>query len=175
VPSLSSTNAKRLTLLALLACIPPALPQVTLPGHRVALPLGPILLQAQGKGDQIYACQDSANGPAWILARPDAVLFNAQGNKVGTHGAGPSWHHNDGSSVEGVVLEKTPAKAPDSVPWLVLRASNHQGSGLFSQVDTIERTETCGGLAPAQGCDATHLGAEVRAPYTATYTFHGKL
>jgi hypothetical protein len=143
--------------------------------------LGPVLLELQGKGDQVYTCQTAGDTPAWVLDHPDASLRDSHGATVGTHGAtvgthgaGPTWHYNDGSSVQGTVLEKTPAQAPSSIPWLLLRASKHEGSGILTQVDTIQRTDTHGGAAPSTGCDAAHLGAQLRVPYTATYTFRAR-
>ena len=36
----------------------------------------------------------------------------------------------------------------------------------------MQRLDTVGGVAPTEGCDETHAGAEVRAPYEATYAFY---
>jgi hypothetical protein len=72
------------------------------------------------------------------------------------------------------VVEKMVAAEPRAIPWLLLRVTSHQGSGMLANVATIRRTETHGGVAPAQGCDSSMVGATVRVPYTATYTFYGK-
>jgi hypothetical protein len=131
---------------------------------------GPLLLAVQGKGDQVYRCAAGA----WTLIRPDAVLFDDKGVQVGKHGAGPFWQYKDGSVVHGELVSKKAAPDAADVPWLVLRASAHDGDGLLSQVVTIERVETHGGQPPAVGCDAAHAGAELRVPYTAKYSFYGK-
>jgi uncharacterized protein DUF3455 len=126
-----------------------------------------LILQAKAAGDQIYVC----DGSSWTFSRPDARLFDEAGKQIGTHFAGPTWEHNDGSRVIGkAVANATPD--PDSIPWLLLEAKGHEGSGLLSTVTSIQRIETKGGKAPAEGCDAAHKGQETRAHYTATYLFY---
>jgi hypothetical protein len=73
--------------------------------------------------------------------------------------------------VVGEPLVASPAPSAGAIAWLVLRAKSHEGSGLFAHVVYVARTETSGGVAPATGCDAAHLHAETRVPYSATYTF----
>ena len=55
---------------------------------------------------------------------------------------------------------------------VLLTATAHTGDGLFANVTSIQRLSTTGGLAPATGCDADHVGAEARVPYTADYFFY---
>jgi hypothetical protein len=66
------------------------------------------------------------------------------------------------------------AAAPDgkSIPWLLLRTASVGGPGLFGDVTWIQRLDTAGGAAPATGCDAAHLNAEVLVPYRADYFFY---
>ena len=64
-----------------------------------------------------------------------------------------------------------PAPRPGSIPWLLLRAKSHSGSGAFASVGYIARIRTEGGVAPAAGCDAAHTGAERRVAYSASYVF----
>jgi hypothetical protein len=52
-------------------------------------------LQANADGDQIYVC----DGSNWMLSRPDAKLFAYSGEQIGSHFAGPTWEHSDGSRV----------------------------------------------------------------------------
>ena len=126
-----------------------------------------LILQANAAGDQIYVC----DGSSWTFSKPDARLFDEAGKQIGTHFAGPTWEHSDGSRVMGkAVANATPD--PDSIPWLLLEAKGHEGSGLLSTVTSIQRIETKGGKAPAEGCDAAHKGQETRAHYTATYLFY---
>ena len=42
----------------------------------------------------------------------------------------------------------------------------------MTKVTSIQRLSTTGGKAPASGCDAAHIGAEVEIPYTADYFFY---
>ena len=135
---------------------------------------GPALLTVLGRGVQVYRCDAASAPPAWVLDHPEADLLNPQGKLVGHHDAGPAWHLEDGSSVQGKLLEKTPAPQPSDIPWLLLHASVHQGTGLLTLAEMIRRTETHGGVAPRQGCDSSTVGATVNVPYMATYTFYGK-
>ena len=132
------------------------------------------ILTVKGDGVQIYACKDAAGGSGaqWTLVAPDAKLLDVAGKVVGTHGAGPFWKGVDGSLVKGQVVTKNNAPGAGDVPWLLLKASAHEGDGVMSKVEFIRRTETHGGAAPATGCDAQHLNVELRVPYTATYTFY---
>ena len=91
---------------------------------------------------------------------------------VGTHFAGPTWQGQDGSAVIGAVLERADSPDQGAIPWLLLEAKQHAGSGAFSTITHIQRLDTAGGAAPTEGCDADHAGEEVRAPYTATYAFY---
>jgi hypothetical protein len=130
------------------------------------------ILTVTGKGVQIYACQRAAAAPQWVFQAPEATLLNAAGNTVGTHAAGPIWRSNDGSTVKGDLLQKGASPEPGAIPWLLLKASTTTGSGVMTRVEFIRRSDTHGGIAPATGCDAQHLTAVTRVPYTATYTFY---
>lgn len=129
-------------------------------------------IELLGKGVQIYTCTAGPAGPAWSLKAPEATLRNSAGHVVGQHFAGPTWQATDGSKVVGAPLVASVPRGPASVPWLVLRATENDGeAGLFARVAYIVRSRTIGGIAPATGCDAGHTGAEIRIPYSATYTF----
>jgi hypothetical protein len=130
------------------------------------------ILTVTGKGVQIYACQKTASAPQWIFQAPEATLFNAAGDPVGTHGAGPVWRSQDGSSVKGELLQKSASPEPTAIPWLLLKAASASGSGIMTRVEFIRRSDTNGGIAPTTGCDAQHLNAVSRVPYTAAYTFY---
>jgi hypothetical protein len=130
------------------------------------------ILTVTGKGVQIYICQQAAAGPQWILQAPEATLIDASGKPVGTHGAGPIWKSNDGSTVKGELLQKSASPEATSIPWLLLKAVSPSGSGIMTRVEYIRRSDTHGGASSATGCDAQHLNAISRVPYTATYTFY---
>jgi hypothetical protein len=128
-------------------------------------------IEAFGKGVQIYACKATGGSFAWTLTGPEATLSDAKGNVIAKHFAGPSWQANDGSTVVGEPLNASPSPDADAIPWLVLHAKSHTGSGAMANVAYIVRTRTEGGVAPATGCDAGHAGAETRVAYSAVYLF----
>jgi Protein of unknown function (DUF3455) len=131
----------------------------------------PPAIEALGKGVQIYTCKASNGVYAWTLKAPDASLSDAKGNVIGKHFAGPSWQANDGSTVVGEPLNVSPSPDAGAVAWIVLHAKSHTGDGVMANVQYIVRTGTHGGVAPSSGCDASHAGAEVHVPYSATYLF----
>ncbi len=128
----------------------------------------------RGVGAQVYVClaAPGAAGYAWTLQKPDAKLTDRQGVPTGTHGAGPVWTSNDGSSVIGKKLADAPSPAGDAIPWLLLRAEKTTGHGVFSDVTFIQRVQTQHGKAPTSGCDAGKKGAEARVDYSADYYFY---
>jgi hypothetical protein len=130
------------------------------------------ILTVTGKGVQIYTCQQAAAGPQWVFQAPEATLIDASGNPVGTHGAGPIWKSNDGSTIKGELLQKSASPEPTSIPWLLLKAVSPSGSGIMTRVEFIRRYNAHGGVSPTTGCDAQHLKVVSRVPYTATYTFY---
>ncbi len=133
-----------------------------------------LLFDLAAQGVQIYTCEakpDDATAFVWTFKAPEADLFNKNGDVVGTHFAGPTWQGYDGSSVAGAVLERADSPDTGSIPWLLLEATEHTGAGAFSTITHVQRLDTVGGAAPAEGCDADHAGDEVRQPYEATYAF----
>jgi len=134
-----------------------------------------VLLKVLGKGKQIYLCsaKPGAEGQfAWVLDRPQADLMDEKGAVIGKHYKGPIWEAADGSKVGGQVQQRASAPNANAVPWLLLKATSHEGSGTFARVSYIQRVDTEGGLAPAAGCDASHAGAEASVDYQATYLFY---
>lgn len=123
-------------------------------------------------GIQKYTCAAGTAGPAWTFVAPYADLFSYCGAHVGTHYAGPAWEYEDGSiafgaRVAGVTVD------PTAIPWLLLTVTSHTGPfGKMSNITSIQRLATTGGNAPATGCDAAHLGANIDVPYTAKYYFY---
>ena len=151
------------------------LAQTQAPATDITLPpaTAQVDFSAQGKGMQIYTCAPQGIAFEWILKAPDATLTDANGQQIGTHSAGPTWTATDGSSITGKVLHKRVSPDPLSIYWLLLAATPAPGHpGTLANVAFVRRSETIGGVAPADGCDAQHPGAEVRIPYTATYTFY---
>jgi len=139
--------------------------------HAQNPPAKPSAIEAFGKGVQIYTCKASNSSYAWSLKGPDASLLDAKGSVIGKHFVGPSWQATDGSTVVGAPLNVSTSPNAGAIPWLVLQAKSHSGDGVMANVQYIVRTRTEGGVAPASGCDAGHVGAEVRVPYSAIYLF----
>lgn len=134
-----------------------------------------LVLKAKAKGVQIYKCSASpgnSNQFDWTLKAPQADLFDDKGQKIGDHFAGPTWRAPDGSSVVGQVKSKANAPSNTAIPWLLLTAKKHEGTGIFSTVASIQRVDTQGGNAPKTGCDATKLNTEIKVDYQATYYFY---
>jgi len=133
-----------------------------------------------GVGVQIYICNATATGFAWTFVAPQANLLDDCDKLVGTHFIGPTWQGNDGSSVVGARAAGATVD-PSAVPWLLLKAVSHGAtSGKFSDVTSIQRLSTVGGIAPSAPCDSSNLGSISQVPYTAQYVFyktksHGKV
>jgi hypothetical protein len=125
----------------------------------------------KASGVQIYVCtRDAANQLVWTFQAPQADLYDASGQLVVRHGAGPSWEAPDGSRITGKLLQH--AANPDdgaAIPMLLLSSTNAGGPGLLSTVRYVQRLATHGGAAPAQAC--VHEGEEGRSPYIAEYVF----
>jgi hypothetical protein len=132
------------------------------------------VLTVHAKGEQIYQCTVKQGEYTWETQAPDAQLFDDQGKLVGNHSAGPVWEYKAGSRVVGRVLKKVEIQPESSISWLLVEVVSHQGDGLFSNVDFINRINTHGGLAPISPCNANHLGGEKRVAYTADYIFYAK-
>lgn len=132
------------------------------------------VLSVHAKGDQIYQCSVDNNKYAWKIQAPDARLYDAQGQIVGNHYAGPVWEYKEGSRIVGRIVNKIDIAPKSSISWLLVEVIGHKGNGLFSDVKYINRINTHGGLPPLSGCDANHLGSEKRVPYKADYIFYAK-
>ena len=134
-----------------------------------------LALIASAKGVQIYECRarkDGTVGYEWAFVAPEADLFDAGGNRIGRHYAGPHWESTDGSRILGAVKEHAAAPAADAIPWLLLSAKSVGPEGSLSKVTSVQRVSTVGGLAPKAGCSQAAVGKSVRVQYTADYYFY---
>jgi hypothetical protein len=132
-------------------------------------------LELKVTGVQIYECNASKDDPTrfeWIFKAPEADLFDPAGNKIGKHYAGPTWESSDGSKVVGEVRARDNEPDPDAIPWLLMSAKSTSGTGIFSQVKSIQRLHTVGGKAPTEGCSQGQAGKMARINYKATYNFY---
>jgi len=117
-----------------------------------------------GLGVQIYTW----DGASWGKAVPSAMLFDGNG-VVATHFAGPTWESNSGSQVVGAVVQLVTVDT-NAIPWVLLKAVNPEGPGIFANTTWIQRVNTTGGKAPST--DGAFIGQVARVPYTADYFFY---
>jgi hypothetical protein len=131
------------------------------------------IVTLHAEGAQIYECKpDSGNkseGRAltWQFREPIAALI-LDGKSVGRHYAGPNWDYFDGSAVKGKVVASAPGATSNDIPWLKLDAVEHRNNGILSNVTTVRRINTRGGLAQGS-CE--RAGDYLSVPYSADYVF----
>ena len=126
---------------------PPDAPESLRPPADQALALG-----VQATGVQIYECaasKDQQERFEWVFKAPEAELFDRTGRSVGKHYAGPTWESADGSAVVGQVKARDGGPDPSAIPWLLLSAKSNSGTGVFSQIKSIQRLQTVGGKEPS--------------------------
>ena len=131
-----------------------------------------VVLQAKGEGFQIYTCSTAQAGLKWTLKAPDAKLLDASGKVIGSHFAGPTWKLKDGSEVTGKAAAHVDSLGGESIPWLLVNVVEHAGKGLLTNVTTIQRVRTHGGMPPDDVCDAAHVNTESKSSYSADYYFY---
>ena len=109
----------------------------------------------------------------WVFVAPQADLYDLTNSKVGTHGAGPFWEVSPSDSI--FAQHFTPARtapSPDaeSIDWLLLMPKNGTTpTGIFADVDYIQRIATKGGKAPlTPPASLTHT---VDVKYKTVYRF----
>jgi len=138
------------------------------------------------------ACPD-ASGFAWLLFTPEATLLDDHGKQLTTHFFSPNPEENgtiratwqdsrDGSAVWGgraTVSTDPRFVAKDAIAWLLLpEAGVHEGptgGDTLTKTTFIQRLNTAGGVAPADGCrQPADVGAKAFIPYTADYFFYTK-
>jgi len=145
---------------------------------------GAVLLHAAGSGTQNYECEavddDGGTSYVWTFTGPAANLDDCTGTLIGHHFASeagasaPEWETLDGTYVIGSKkVSYTPDGGAGSIPWLLLEATTHGGSGTLSNANWISRANTAGGVAPTTACGASNVGNTQDIDYTADYYFWG--
>jgi len=132
-----------------------------------------VSFHAYAIGVQIYLW----SGSNWVFKAPQAVLYDADGNIVGTHFLNtsfglPEWKSNSGSYAVGLreaASTANPPVDPHAIPWLLLEAVSTSKPGFLANTTYIQRVNTAGGKAPSPG---TTIGQEADVPYTAEYYFY---
>ncbi len=161
---------KRSSLTLALAILPLPAVAAGLP-HEVAAPNETLMATMHAVGAQVYECKaDRAGKLAWQFREPIASLF-MDGKTVGRHYAGPSWELADGSAISGKVAGRAAAASPQDIPLLKLDVVARRGAGQLSDVTTILRINTRGGVA--EGSCGTS-GALLSVPYAADYALYRK-
>ena len=163
----------RISLIALItALLGGALTGCAVPG--VEAPSGETpLMTVAAHGVQIYECRAAPGAaPAWAFVAPEAELFDANGRRIGHHGAGPVWTHDDGSGFAGTVRSRADAPQAGAIPWLLLSARAQGPNGVVSRVSSVQRVNTVGGIAPGKGCDSATLGQRAKMAYRADYVLY---
>ena len=134
----------------------------------VAAPGETAVLTAHAVGLQLYECKPDAGGKlVWTFTAPQATL-TVDNKVVGHHGAGPSWELTDGSGITAKVAANAPGSSANDIAWLKLEVTSHKGSGRLSDVTTVQRINTVGGVLKGS-CD--RQGAGEGMPYSADYVF----
>jgi hypothetical protein len=143
---------------AVSAQVPPA---IAAPGENAVVTL-------HAEGAQVYECKAGNDGKlAWAFREPIATLI-LDGKTAGRHYAGPTWEHADGSAVVAKAAANVAGQTANDIPWLKLEVTAYRGAGLLSDVTTVQRINTRGGVH-AGACD--RAGALHSAPYAADYVF----
>jgi hypothetical protein len=135
----------------------------------IAAPGESAVLTVQAIGMQLYECKPGADGKlVWTFTAPQATL-TLDGKVVGHHGAGPTWELDDGSGITGKAVANAPGAGANDISWLKLEVATHTGgSGKLSDVTTVQRINTVGGVLK-DSCD--RQGAGRGMPYSAEYVF----
>ncbi|HTB36679.1 MAG TPA: DUF3455 domain-containing protein [Reyranella sp.] len=134
----------------------------------IAAPGETTVLSVHAVGMQNYDCKPGADGKlAWTFNSPQATLTS--GDKIaGYHSAGPTWELTDGSSITGKAIGNAPGAGDGDIPWLKLEVNSHKGTGQLSDVTTVQRINTVGGVLKG-ACDRENAGRGM--PYSADYVF----
>jgi Protein of unknown function (DUF3455) len=175
--------------LLLAACASP--PQVEVTDRLKPASNESLAMIVAAKGMQIYQCRaktdelaagyewallasdwDRAAGYEWTFVAPEAELFDPSDRTIGWHGAGAHWEAADGSRIRGAAKQRVAAPTPDAIHWLLLAAQPEAQKGVFSGITSVQRVNTVGGMAPANGCGRSSTGTSVRVDYTADYHFY---
>ena len=109
----------------------------------------------------------------WVFVAPQAELYDATNAKVGTHGVGPFWQI---SLLDSIFAQQfspartAPSEDPESIDWLLLMSKiGTTPTGIFADVDYIQRIATKGGKAPLT--PPSDINETIDVKYKAVYRF----
>ncbi len=145
---------------------------------KIAAPSGSKLaMKVPAVGVQIYRCTRTDGKLGWTFVSPEADLFDERGKLIGKHGAGPFWEMFDGSKVIGAVAQREDSTRPGAIAHLLLTTTSTGGAGsnpgTVANIKHIQRVNTLGGAAPANGCAVNgDIDRQARVYYSADYHFY---
>lgn len=109
----------------------------------------------------------------WVFVAPQADLYDIANAEVGTHGAGPFWQISPMDSIFAQQFNPArtaPSEDPESIDWLLLMPKTGTiPTGIFSDVDYVQRIATKGGKAPLT--PPANLDQTINVKYQAVYRF----
>ena len=109
----------------------------------------------------------------WEFVAPQADLYDNTNLKVGSHGAGPFWTISPQDSIfaqQFSPARTAPSPDPESIDWLLLMPKiGTIPTGVFAEVDYIQRIATKGGKAPLT--PPTSIDQTVDVKYKTVYRF----
>lgn len=109
----------------------------------------------------------------WVFVEPQADLYDINNVKVGNHGAGPFWTTSVLDSIfaqQFSPARTAPSPDPESIDWLLLMPKiGTTPTGIFADVDYVQRIATKGGKAPLT--PPTSLTQTVEVKYKTVYRF----
>jgi hypothetical protein len=109
----------------------------------------------------------------WVFVAPKADLYDISNANVGTHGAGPFWQISPLDSIFGqqfTPARTAPSQDPESIDWLLLMPKiGTTPTGIFADVDYIQRIATKGGKAPLT--PPYDISETIDVKYKAVYRF----
>jgi hypothetical protein len=146
---------------------------------------------AQAEGTQNYICLPSAGVMTWTFLGPQATLFGRGDGQIMTHFLSPNPDENnlaratwqdsrDSSAVWAVTIANSTDPSfveQGAVPWLLLRVVGVEYGPQFgdrlTKTTFVQRVNTSGGSAPADGCSQpSDLGKRAMVPYRTDYVFY---
>ena len=144
-------------------------------------------------GTQNYVCVTRGAGVGFVLFTPQATLFDENLEEVVHHFFSPNrdakdlnsirvaWQHShDSSTFWGSVKDfsfDAEFVTPGAIPWLLVErkgtAAGPAGGDKLTKTTFVQRVNTAGGAAPAEGCSAfADIGRTQFVPYQADYVFY---
>ena len=109
----------------------------------------------------------------WAFVAPQADLYDSENKKVGTHSAGPNWTVSPVDSIFAQHFSPArtaPNEDPESIDLLLLMPKiGTTPTGIFADVDYIQRIATKGGKAPLTPPTSETQTVDVK--YKAVYRF----